>query len=285
MSRPALPSCRSLRLTGVRSASASPSVGTGTPGVGFFGWTTITSLLADGVGDPASASASMSDMLPVIMYLPGARTSPMTNTLWLLYCSISTRTCGYRIYPFDSIDLSRSCSTAIVTPDAATRPMSGNVTKPSASTRYLPVRSGSSKTVTVSRSSGPTTYRCAVAGTGGASGLGAAGCCGAAAAGGFCVCGGGAACGIIVSAISQAAARMVVSISSLLRTSRQRNPELARLPVQIGTLNAERLRSGGHLPPMMLEHRGNVLALEAEARLAQIADRPECGRRAVEPQH
>jgi hypothetical protein len=51
-----------------------------------IGWTTMTSLLAFAVGEPASASASSSVILvPVIVILPGARTSPITYTNWLLY--------------------------------------------------------------------------------------------------------------------------------------------------------------------------------------------------------
>ena len=58
----------------------------------------MTSLLALAVGDPANASASSSVMaVPVIGILPGARTSPMTYTNWLLYWLISTRTCGFRM--------------------------------------------------------------------------------------------------------------------------------------------------------------------------------------------
>jgi hypothetical protein len=39
--------------------------------------------LAVGVGDPAAASASISDICPVIGYFPGVRTSPTTKMLRL----------------------------------------------------------------------------------------------------------------------------------------------------------------------------------------------------------
>src|SRR2546425_4801274 len=173
----------------------------------------------------------------------------------------------------------------MVTPADATRPMSGKVMKPSASTRYLPVRSGSSKTVIVSRSSGPTDYRGAVAWTGGASGLSAAGFCGATTAGGFGVCA-PTTCGTSVMPTSHVAMTILfISFSNLLRDSRQRNSELARFPVQIRTLNAERLSGGGHLPAVVLEDRRNVVALETKTRFAQLPGRLERRRRAVEPEH
>src|SRR5207247_6526458 len=174
----------------------------------------------------------------------------------------------------------------MVTPADATRPMSGKVMKPSASTRYLPVRSGSSKTVIVRRSSGPTVYPGAAAWTGGASGLGAAGFCGATTAGGFGVCAAPATRGTSVMPTSHVAMTILfISCSNLLRDSRQRNSELARFPVQIRTLNAERLSGGGHLPAVVLEHRRNVVALETKTRFAQFPGRFERRRRAVEPEH
>ena len=45
----------------------------------------VSSLLALDIGEPASASASSSVIVPVIVILPGVRTSPLTYTLWLLY--------------------------------------------------------------------------------------------------------------------------------------------------------------------------------------------------------
>ena len=54
--------------------------GTGAPGFGAC--ITSTSLLAFGVGDPANASASSSDIVvPGSDTLPGVRTSPVTSTL------------------------------------------------------------------------------------------------------------------------------------------------------------------------------------------------------------
>jgi hypothetical protein len=48
---------------------------------GFEGWTTLMSLLAFCVGEPASASASRSVIVvPAIVTYPGVRTSPLTKT-------------------------------------------------------------------------------------------------------------------------------------------------------------------------------------------------------------
>jgi hypothetical protein len=46
--------------------------------------------------EPARASASMSVIPPVSGTGPGWRTSPLTNTRWLRYCSTATVTCGLR---------------------------------------------------------------------------------------------------------------------------------------------------------------------------------------------
>ena len=86
----------SRRLT--RCTSASPRSGIVAPPARTpsFGCRISTSPPACGVVEPACASASMSDTAPESMYLPGVRTSPITNTLWLRNCSTSTVTCGLR---------------------------------------------------------------------------------------------------------------------------------------------------------------------------------------------
>src|SRR5207245_4229600 len=81
---------------------------------------TVTSLLAELVGEPAAASASTRVIEPVMGIFPGARTSPLTITLWLLYPSTSTRTCGFLMYPDASIVRIRSWSSTGVIPPAAT---------------------------------------------------------------------------------------------------------------------------------------------------------------------
>src|SRR5690242_12491368 len=178
----------------------------------------------------------------------------------------------------------RSWRTGIVTPAACTRPISGNVIEPSPSTRYLPDRSGSSNTVTVRRSSAPTTYRCAGTGVG-ASDFAAAGFSCSAAAGGAGVWTTAGACAPSAKVRNHVAAtKVVIGVSTLIRHARQRNSELARFPVQIGTMHPERLRRCGHAPAVMLEHRGDVLALEAKTRLAQVAARLERGQGAIEAQ-
>ena len=57
--------------------------------------TIATSPEAVGSVEPARASASISVMSPVSGTGPGVRTSPMTNTRWLRYCSTATVTCGF----------------------------------------------------------------------------------------------------------------------------------------------------------------------------------------------
>ena len=57
--------------------------------------TTATSPDAVGCVDPARDSASISVMPPVSDTGPGARTSPITKTRWLRYCSTATVTCGF----------------------------------------------------------------------------------------------------------------------------------------------------------------------------------------------
>src|SRR5206468_6897844 len=61
----------------------------------------------------------------------------------------------------------------------------------------------------------------------------------------------------------------------LLRDPRERNPKLPCLSVQVWTLNTEGLGGFGHPPSMVLEDRGDVVALESQARLAQIPHRHE----------
>ena len=57
----------------------------------------------DGSVEPARASASISVMPPVSGTGPGLRTSPMTKTRWLRYCSTATVTCGFLKYPSASL--------------------------------------------------------------------------------------------------------------------------------------------------------------------------------------
>jgi hypothetical protein len=47
---------------------------------------------------------------------------------------------------------------------------------------------------------------------------------------------------------------------------------LPDLAVEIGALDAERRRSLGHAPSVLIEHGGDVLALEALARVAQLVE-------------
>ena len=61
--------------------------------------------------------------------------------------------------------------------------------------------------------------------------------------------------------------------SPLLRTRRQRNPQLSRLSIEIRTLDAQRVGSLSHPPAMMLEDSGDVLAFEAEPGIARGAPR------------
>ena len=56
--------------------------------------TIATSPDALGSVEPARDSASISVMPPVSGTGPGVRTSPITNTRWLRYCSTATVTCG-----------------------------------------------------------------------------------------------------------------------------------------------------------------------------------------------
>ena len=73
-------------ITHVPSRPPPASFGAATPGAAGFGTCVmITSLLAEESGEPAAASASGSVIVPLIVTLPGARTSPPTKTLWLLY--------------------------------------------------------------------------------------------------------------------------------------------------------------------------------------------------------
>jgi len=56
-----------------------------------------SSVLAFCVVEPAAASASISDIWPVIGYFPGDRTSPTMKMLRLRNCSTSTVTCARRM--------------------------------------------------------------------------------------------------------------------------------------------------------------------------------------------
>src|SRR5262249_41061791 len=77
---------------------------------------------------------------------------------------------------------------------------------------------------------------------------------------------------------------MTVSVLMLLGHPREGNPQLASLSVEIWTLHPERLGGARHLPAVMLENGGDVVALEAQPRLAQRPGRHERRRAAIELQ-
>src|SRR5580692_11131109 len=81
-------------------------------------------------------------------------------------------------------------------------------------------------------------------------------------------------------------ARKVMDVfrGTLSSDSSQRNTELTRLSVQVGALDAECLGGVGHPPSVMLEHSRDVVTLEPQPRVAQIAGRHERGVRAIELQ-
>ncbi len=64
----------------------------------------------------------------------------------------------------------------------------------------------------------------------------------------------------------------------------ERNAELTGLAIQIWTLDPEGLGGIRHAPAVMLEHGRDVVALEPEPRVAEVARRHERRRRAVELQ-
>src|SRR5580693_4041297 len=57
---------------------------------------------------------------------------------------------------------------------------------------------------------------------------------------------------------------------ALLRDPSQHDAELTRLPVQVGTLNAQRLGGVGHSPAVVLENRRDVVALEPEPGFPEV---------------
>ena len=59
----------------------------------------------------------------------------------------------------------------------------------------------------------------------------------------------------------------------LLRDPDERNAQLSSLPIQIWTLNTERLGGGRHPPLVVLQHRCDVVALETLTRL--LAELPD----------
>ncbi len=79
-------------------------------------------MLAFTVGDPASASASRSDIVvPGSVTFPGVRTSPVTSTLRALNWSTSMRTCGFLMNPARSSDAILVCASASDKPASGTR--------------------------------------------------------------------------------------------------------------------------------------------------------------------
>ena len=140
MSRPTLPSSSSLRLTVIGSGAFSP---------GFGGCMTSTSLLAFCVGEPASASASSSDIVvPGSVTLPGVRTSPRHEhaaRLELIDLDAHLRDSGGS--PPSAACVILSCASASERPATGTRLRYGIEIVPSVSTRYLLVRSASSVTM------------------------------------------------------------------------------------------------------------------------------------------
>src|SRR5260370_909954 len=76
----------------------------------------------------------------------------------------------------------------------------------------------------------------------------------------------------------------VGSVEMLIGYTSQRNAELTGLSVQIGALDAQRRGGVGHTPAMMLENGCDVVALERQPRIAQVAGGRERGRRAIELQ-
>ena len=59
----------------------------------------------------------------------------------------------------------------------------------------------------------------------------------------------------------------------LLICTRERNPKLTDFSVEIGTLNAKRLRSLGHTPAVLVEDSRDIVALEPLTSVAQAARR------------
>src|SRR5436189_6457993 len=72
--------------------------------------------------------------------------------------------------------------------------------------------------------------------------------------------------------------------NTLLGCSCERNAQLTRFSVQVGTLNAQRFGGVGHPPSVMLQHSGDVIALEPQPRFAQLPGRRKPDRSAVEAQ-
>ena len=70
----------------------------------------------------------------------------------------------------------------------------------------------------------------------------------------------------------------------LIGYTSQRNAELTGLSVEVGPLDAQCPGSVGHTPAVMLENSCDVVALERQPRVAQVAGRRERGRRAIELQ-
>src|SRR6185503_4124721 len=84
---------------------------------------------------------------------------------------------------------------------------------------------------------------------------------------------------------SEAKMFMEIIGSPLLRNPRQRNPQLARLSIEIRTLDAQRLGSVGHPPAMMLQNGGDVIAFEAEPGIAEAANWNEGRCRTLQLKH
>src|SRR5207245_8812317 len=103
--------------------------------------------------------------------------------------------------------------------------------------------------------------------------------------GGVWICAGGV-CAARLHAIRSEARKFMADFRSqmLLGDPRERYPELACFPIQVGALDAECLGRGGYPPAVMLQNGRDVIALEAQARFAQRARRQEGRRRTIEPQ-
>jgi len=76
----------------------------------------------------------------------------------------------------------------------------------------------------------------------------------------------------------------VGSVEMLIGCASQRNAELTGLSVQIGALDAQCPGGVGHTPAVLVENSCDVVALERQPRIAQVAGRRERCRRAIEPQ-